>query len=167
MEEEGLYYYFTYTKEQHTLVVCNGPGGHEAMPGKALEWQPKAGRLREDIVERWVRSHALRPLKYTHTDFAADEPTASLLATAERGSEYPVPEKRYEVYDYPGGHEDLAMAGGAGAKTDVGKRRAQHHVDAFESGHSVAAAITRERRLTIGTTFDLKEHPRATTAATS
>ena len=159
MEEEGLYYYFTYTKEQHTLVVCNGPGGHEAMPGKALEWQPKVGRLREDIVERWVRSHALRPLKYTHTDFAADEPTVSLLATAERGSKDPVPVKRYEVYDYPGGHEDLAMTGSAGAKTDVGKRRAQHHVDAFESGHSVAAAITRERRLTIGTTFDLKDHP--------
>ena len=159
MEEEGLYYYFTYTQDQQTLVVCNGPGGHEAMPGKKLEWLPSRDRLREDIVQAWVRSHALRPLKYTHTDFAADEPTVSLLATAQRESAYTVPAARYEVYDYPGGHEDLAMEGGSGNKKDVGTRRAQQRVDGFESEHSVAAAITRERRLTVGTTFDLEKHP--------
>jgi type VI secretion system secreted protein VgrG len=158
MEEEGLYYYFTYEKEKHTLVLCNGPGGHQAMPGEALEWQPTQGRLREDVVERWVRSHALRPLKYAHTDFAPDEPTVDMMASAEFRGTYPAPKARYEIYDYPGGHEDLAMAGGSGGKVEVGNQRAQHRADAFESGYSVAAALTPERRLTVGTTFDLKEH---------
>ena len=78
---------------------------------------------------------------------------------AMREAKYAEPAARYEIYDYPGGHEDLAMAGGSGAKKDVGTRRAQQRVDGFESAHSVAAAITRERRLTIGTTFDLDKHP--------
>lgn len=161
MEEEGIYYYFTYTETNHTLVLCNGPGGHSPMPGGTLEWRPREGRLRVDTVDEWVRSHALRPVKFVHTDFAAEKPGESLLASAERKSPYPTPTPRgYEVFEYPGGHDDLAMLDGqTGAKVDEGKRIAAFRVDAFESGHSVAAAVTRERRLTIGTTFSLKGHP--------
>jgi type VI secretion system secreted protein VgrG len=160
MEEEGIYYFFTHASERHTLVLCNGPTGHLPMPGASLVWAPvqTSNELREDIVTDWSRSHALRSLKYTHTDYAADAPTADLTGSAQRDAPYPKPND-LEVYDYPGGQEDLAMAANTGAKQQEAKRTAQLRVDAFETGHSLAAGISPYRQLTIGTTFTFKDHP--------
>jgi type VI secretion system secreted protein VgrG len=160
MEEEGIYYYFTYARNNQTLVLCDHPGAHQPMSGGGkLRWLHEGDRRDENAINQWVRSHALRPLKFTHTDFAPDEPTASLMSSHEWSATYTTPARGYEVYEYPGKHENLAMDGTTADKKTQGSRMAEMRVDTFESGHVIAAGITRERRLTVGSTFDLENHP--------
>jgi type VI secretion system secreted protein VgrG len=160
MEEEGIYYYFTHASERHTLVLTDGPNGHAPMTGANLTWSAKvAGRhLREDLITQWNHAHHLRSLKYTHTDYTAGSPTADMSASATRSPPYSKPND-LEVYDYPGGHDDGAMAGNAGSMKQKAKHRAQLRVDAFESGDSVATGLTSWRDLVVGSTFTFKDHP--------
>jgi type VI secretion system secreted protein VgrG len=162
MEEEGIYYYFKHEKDKHTLVLCNGPTGHNAIEDGALAWaaQQTGSQLREDVVKRWSRAHSLRSLKYVHTDVAPDLPTADLQGSALRNASYPKPND-LEVFDYPGGYEDLAMDGRTGVKRAEGDRLAQLRVDAFESGHVVATGLTPYRQMATGATFNLTDHPDA------
>lgn len=161
MEQEGIYYYFKHEQGKHTLVLCNGSTGHSPAATPTLQWSPSASSnaLREDIVTHWHRSHSLRSLKYSHTDYAAEAPTTSLMASATRSAPYPSPSnpKKYEVHRYPGGHDDGAMV--AGDKVSPGTSGAEVEVARFESGHSIAEGITPEHTLVVGSTFTLEgEH---------
>lgn len=163
MEEEGIYYYFSHSHDQHQLVLCNGASGHQPAPVSTLVWGPAqtTNERREDIITHWHRAHVLRSLKYSATDFAAEVPTTDLMASHGRWAATfakPGNEKKYEIHDYPGGHDDVAMTSVAG-KLDAGKRSAKIAVEAFESGHSIASALTPERELAVGSTFTFKDHP--------
>jgi type VI secretion system secreted protein VgrG len=162
MEEEGIYYYFKHTATQHTLVLCDGPGAHPAIAGGALMWAAvqTERQSRTDVVRVWSQSNNLTSLKYTHTDYAAEATTTSLLAEATRTADYPAASD-FEVFDYPGGYEDLKMASGtASAKTTEGTRLAQLRVDAFESGHIVASGLTPCRHVAPGLTFSFADYPK-------
>jgi type VI secretion system secreted protein VgrG len=161
MEEEGIYYYFKHTKDAHTLVLCNGAGGHGPIEGNDLAWAIKqtGNQLREDIVSQWSCAHVLGSLKYTHTDYAADAPTTDLKGDATRSTPYPKPND-LEVFDYPGGYDDLSMVPANTSKAAAeGKRLAQIQVDTFESGHIIATALTPFRNTAVGFTFGFTDHP--------
>lgn len=163
MEEEGIYYYFKHVKGQHTLVLCDNPSAHAAMPGADLFWATKQANRQslENVITHWSSTHVLGSLKYTHSDFAAEAPATDLQADASRTTPYPKPND-LEVFDYPGGYDDIAMdEGKTGTKTAEGKRLAQRRVDAFESGHISASAVSAYRQVAVGLTFDLKDHPDA------
>ena len=160
MEESGIYYYFKHEKSDYKLVLCDGPSGHDASSPKKLDLaeKQKGAAHRDDVILRWSRAHTLQSLTFAHTDFAAEAPATDLFATATRSPAptYPKPND-LEVFDYPGGHDDLAMAG-AGSKAADGKALAQIEVDRFESGHSVATARTSCRGPAVGQTFTLASH---------
>jgi type VI secretion system secreted protein VgrG len=167
MEEEGIYYYFKHTASEHTLVLCDGPGAHTAIAGDTLLWAPVQTemQLRTDVVQAWSQSNVLRSLKYTHTDFAAEATTASLETTASRTASYPAAND-FEVFDYPGGYEDLKMAAGTtSAKTTEGTRLAQVRVDAFESGHIIGSGLTPCRHMAPGFSFSFADYPKLGDAA--
>ena len=169
MEEEGIYYYFKHEAAKHTLVLCNSARAHTPIEGKQLLWSPvqTERQLRTDVIKAWNQSNMLRSLKYTHTDFAAEATTTSLKGEASRTPGYPAPND-LEVFDYPGGYEDLAMADGqAGKKAQEAKRLAQLRVDAFESGHIVTGALTLCRHVAPGWTFDFIDYPKLGEAAGS
>ena len=159
MEEEGLYYYFRHERNQHTLVLCDGPGGHSDTPGRTLEWAVKAegDRYRQDVITQWTRIHTLQPLKFSTTDFAAEAPSTNLSATASRTAPYPKPGD-LEVFDYPGGHDDAAMGTNTGTKAGKGREIAELIVASWESRHDTATALTPYRPLAVGSTFSLKKH---------
>jgi len=162
MEDEGIYYYFKHDAGHHTLVLCNGPSGHEALAKPKLVWGAalKDDKYREDLILDWTQAHLLQSLKYTSTDYAAEAPTADLLRSAQRQAPYPKP-NTLEVYDYPGGHDDYVMGENLGAKQKAGEERAQLEVDRYESLHCVATGLTPYRLLSVGRTFNLADHPDA------
>ncbi len=163
MEEEGIYYYFKHAKGQHVLVLCDNPSGHLPMKGAELLWSTKRVGAQDlaNIVTHWTSTHVLGSLQYTHTDFAAEAPATDLTAQALRSPGYPAPND-LEVFDYPGGYDDIAMtAGTTGAKTAEGMRLAQRRVDAMESAHVSAQAVSPYRQIGVGMTFDFKEHAEA------
>ncbi|MGS0757211.1 type VI secretion system Vgr family protein, partial [Roseateles sp. GG27B] len=160
MEEEGIYYYFKHAQNQHTLVLCNSATGHAMLEGNDLHWAHTitGSQLREDVITQWSCAHSLGSLKYTHTDFAAEEPSANLTGTAERASKYPAPNE-LEVFDYPGAYDDLAMTEGKiGEKQTEADRLAKMQVDSFESGHVQATGISIYRHLAAGFTFNFADH---------
>lgn len=163
MEQEGIYYYFKHEDDRHTLVLCNGLNGHADGPVAELHWSPslKDDKERLDIVTHWNRSHLLQPLKTTLNDFAAESPTTSLLASsAVRSAPYPKPsaQYKYEIYDYPGGHDDLAMTSVSG-KVQRGKSAADVLNQRHETAHSLVEALTSEPMIALGQTFTFKGHP--------
>ncbi|HSI61225.1 MAG TPA: type VI secretion system tip protein TssI/VgrG [Ideonella sp.] len=162
MEEEGIYYYFKHAEGQHTLVLTNGAQGHTAIPGAKLAWAAVQtdDQLREDIVTDWNRAQQMRSLKYTHTDYDAEAPTVDLASEAQRTAPYPQPGD-LEVFDYPGGYDDLAQTGNTGGKKTEGGRLAQLRVDAFEAGHVVATGVTPFRASAAGLTFTFEDHANA------
>jgi len=162
MEEEGIYYYFKHEAGQHMLVLCNSPSGHAPVEGAKLSFAPavKGGGYREDLIDQWSMAHLLQSLKYTTTDYAAESPTTDMKAFAERSPAPPYPKPNdWEVFDYPGNHDDYAMGTNIGAKQKAGKARAQLEVDRFESLHAVATGTTPYRPLGVGMSFTLADHP--------
>ncbi|MDP9901036.1 type VI secretion system Vgr family protein [Variovorax ginsengisoli] len=160
MDEEGIYFYFTHAKGQHTLVLTDNPGGHTALNLGTLAWaESRLGNaLQVDIVTDWSCTHAVGSTQFVHIDFAADEPTQPLKTQATRTPPYDGHPKTLEVFRYPGGYADIAMD----AKSDpqaLGGQRAQIEVDRFESTRVVGVGITPFRRTAAGATFSLKGHP--------
>ncbi|MBV8503114.1 MAG: type VI secretion system tip protein VgrG [Paucibacter sp.] len=162
MEEEGIYYFFKHEAAQHTLVLCNSPTGHQPVEGDKLAYGPalKGGDYREDLLDHWSLAHLLQSLKYTTTDYAAEAPTTDMKANAERTPSYPKPND-WEVFDYPGNHDDYAMGSNMSAKLQTGKDRAKFEVNRFESLHAVGTGVTPYRPLAVGMTFALTDHPDA------
>jgi len=65
----------------------------------------------------------------------------------------------YEVFDYPGGFDDLEMKDGSVAsKKAEAERLAKLRIDAFESEHVIARALTPSRDVAAGLTFDFAGH---------
>lgn len=161
MEEEGIYYYFKHEGGEHTMVLCDSPDGHtDVSGGSNLTYARAKGRADDDrgVILEWRRSHALQPLTYAHTDFAAESPTTDLFASAMRDrGPYPAPNE-LEVFDYPGQHDDSTMGTDTGRKKAEGERLASLRTKNWESNHIVAAAITEHRALAVGNTFTLQDH---------
>ena len=166
MEEEGIYYYFKHTKGQHTLVLCDNPSAHVAMPGSDLLWAFKQTEKKnqenvENVITHWNSTHLLGSLKYTHTDYAAEAPATDLKTEASRKTPYPEPND-LEIFDYPGGYDDMAMdTSKIGEKSTEGTSLAQRKIDAMESRHVSASAVSSYRYMGAGLTFDFKDHPDA------
>ena len=162
MEEEGVYHYFRHEKSQHTMVLCNSPSGHSPLAAGKLYWAARQtdNLLRDNLVTHWSRATTLRSAKFTHLDYAADAPTADLKGEATRSPPYPKPND-LEVFDYPGGYEDLAMDLTTAVKQQEATRLAKLRVDAFESGHIVAAGVTPYRLMAAGGTFTFVDHANA------
>jgi type VI secretion system secreted protein VgrG len=156
MEEEGIWYYFTHTEKQHTLVLANSASGHAALPEGALSWSStKTEQVREDVITGWRQTQQLRSLKFTHDDYDHEAPTTKLEKSDQRTVSYPT-QGDFEVYDWPGTY----AYPGDGANATQGTTNAKLEVRRFETGHLVVAADTPCRSVGAGMTLKFSDHPR-------
>jgi len=163
MEEEGIYYFVKHADGQHTLVLCDAVSAHAAIPGGTLKHvtADSASNLSDDHVWEWQRVDSLQSLKYTHTDFAFQFPSADLTTTASV-AETGVKSKPadLDLFDYPG-HYDDPTNGSAAARKTVGEKYAKSRVGELESRQVVASGLSNFRHLSVGCTFSLADHPQA------
>ena len=171
MEEEGICFYFTHDDKDATLVLYDNAAAYSAIEGRTLVWfdKDKVKVTKQTMVTKWYFANELGSLKYTHTDFAADAPTADLTTFVKRtpkilGQEvtYPDPGKNgLEIFDYPGGYEDLAMPDSPATSNNKkeGERLAQIEVDRMESEHTRVVGVTPYRYMPSGVTFKFVNHP--------
>jgi len=156
MEEEGIWYYFTHTENQHTLVLANSASGHAAFPEGKLSWAHRQGeKAQEDVITQWRLMQQVRSLKFTHDDYDHESPTTKLEKTDQRTVSYPKPGD-LEVYDWPGTY---AFPGDANNATQ-GTTNAKLEVRRFETAHLTVTADTLCRGLAAGMTFSFTDHPR-------
>ena len=153
MEEEGIYYFFEYADEKETLVLADGAGAHSAVENAAeieFHFREANYRRRLDHIFEWAPGERIVPGKVTMTEYNFITPSADLksVTSIQKGSHS---HKSYEIYEYPGHHED---ANGGTARTRV-------TMEGEVAEYKHWRAVGNVRTLATGATFTLKNHPRS------
>ncbi len=82
MEEEGIFYYFTYTQSAHTLVLGNEPSANQTVASTPVSYKSTYGDHGDQpIIMSWEKSQEIRAGKVTLWDHHFQLPTSNLSAT--------------------------------------------------------------------------------------
>lgn len=174
MEEEGLYYYFDYTDEGHTMVIVDDKGSHPECPNAAeIPFNPKDmgdGKDRKAKMLRWSerltnavsRTHMRDYLFYTPTQLnetdRRNNEGRTIYAEAWNQS------KEVVAYDIPSGQMIYSMAKKSTPPADPGSgpphERAQLRLEAARAHTAVYHGFGDAFALTCGKRFTLTGHPR-------
>lgn len=151
MEEEGIYYYFTHTASNHTLVLCDGPTAHKYCPGSPnIPFFPWANqdRRKEPHLYDWSLSQQIQSGNYELNDYHFETPSADLKVKANLQGAHA--ESAKAVYDYPGEY----------TKPAEGDRYARIRMEEVRAGHEQIHAKGNARHLATGFKFKLTQFPR-------
>jgi type VI secretion system secreted protein VgrG len=147
MEEEGIFYFFTFADGTHTMVLADASSAHTACTNATtLKYHPHpGGREMIDTVNRFEFESRLVSQKHSLSDYDYLAPTTALAAesagTTGKGTQF----------DYPGGHKAVA----------AGTARAKLRVEADQVQSAVSRGQSYSYFLTAGTKFTLSGHLRA------
>ena len=151
MEQEGIYYFFEHENGKHTLVLADSLSAHKPFPGyeEVVFQELEKGADGREVITDWVVEKEVQPGAYALNDFDFEKPKASLLSSTNVTRQHGA--ASFEVYDYPGEY----VAPGDG------ERLAQVRLDELQSQHEILRGQASARGLATGSTFKLKNHPRA------
>lgn len=146
MEEEGIFYFFTFTDGGHTMVLGDAISAHvDCTDGAALRYMPdQGGRRMMDVVNQLEYENRLVVQKFEYSDYDYLNPSTALLAevTGAAGKG-----KRFE---YPGKHDMVAG----------GTQRAKVRSEASQVDGAVCRGASFCYPLSAGTKFTLSGHSR-------
>ena len=152
MEHDGIYYYFQHEDGKHKLVLADGAGCHDTVPGYSeLPCFPEGspGSPDADRFLQWYVTQELQSGVYAHTDYDFTKPKAKLETKGVISREHA--QAKMEVFDFPGYYVETGV-GETLAKTRIEELQAQ-----YEFGHGGGTV----RGIGAGSLFSLTEHPRA------
>ena len=151
LEHEGIFYFFEYDEDGHTLVLADANDklkpakGYEVVP---FHFEDSPGRRDRDFISSWLVSSSLRQATYSHSDYNFEKPSLSLLTQSEAE---PVAKLfKGESYRQPGAHQDLALGDAVAAI-----RREE-----LQAPHVRIRAGGTARGPASGCTFKLEGYPR-------
>lgn len=147
MEEEGIFYFFSFADGTHTMVLGDAASAHvDCTDGAALRYHPHGGgRDMIDVVGRLESESRLVAMQYTSNDYDYLQPSTSLLADQSGAT------GKGALFDYPGGHNVVAD----------GTQRAKVRVEAEQVQSAISRGQSFCYALTAGTKFTLSGHSRA------
>ncbi|KQU86499.1 type VI secretion protein Vgr [Variovorax sp. Root318D1] len=151
MELEGIYYYFKHEKNQHTLVLADDIGAHEAMPGyETIDYFAADRPITEDmeVIDDWQMTEEVRTGSYTVDDFNFTTPKGDLSSI--RSQPHSHDNAGYDMYEWLGEHTDSGQAEHyARVRLEEAQSLAQR-----SNGHATV------RGMAPGRTFTLRNAPR-------
>jgi len=151
MEHEGIYYFFKHEQGQHTLVLCDDIGTHEAFPGYdsvPFFASERVGSDPEECVDIYQVAEEIAPGTYVTDDYNFTKPRASLQN--QRSNPASHDHANYEIYDWLGGYSDPGEADHY-SRIRIEELQAERERD---EGHASA------RGLAPGYRFSLRNCPR-------
>ena len=151
LEEEGIYYYFTFEKDKHTLVLADGIGAHAPTSGYAEIPYFDPGnpeRRRRDHIYEWSFTNELQTGKFATTDYDFKKPKSNLLVKSAVQRSHPQAE--FECFDYPGEY----------LETSEGEGYARCRIEELHARYERLAGKGNARGLATGALFSLTGHPR-------
>ncbi|MBI2771772.1 MAG: type VI secretion system tip protein VgrG [Burkholderiales bacterium] len=146
MEEEGIFYFFTFADGAHTMVLADATSAHtDCTNGAALRYAPHGGgREMIDAVNRFEFESRIVAQKHATSDYDYLNPSTALAA------EHAAATGKGSHYDYPGGHKVVAD----------GTARSKIRVEAEQVQGTVSRGQSFCYSLTAGTKFTLSGHGR-------
>ncbi|HET6233603.1 MAG TPA: type VI secretion system tip protein TssI/VgrG [Acetobacteraceae bacterium] len=107
MEKYGIYYYFTHTETDHTLVFADDPNSHTALK-KAIPFVYRQTQYTtvDDHIWEWTADQRLQPGAATFNDYNFTTPSADLTAKSTHPASHP--HSSFEVYEFPGPYQVVA-----------------------------------------------------------
>lgn len=155
LEHEGIYYYFEFDENKHTLVLADGTMPHEPRPTyESIDWGPafNSDTRQETLGGRvvdWRPKRELRAENYALRDYDFIKPTTKL--EGRKTGRETVSQGTFELYDYPGG---FAEAAGGNRYATVRMQEEQATLDLVEG-------TAQSHGLAPGYVFTLEEHRHA------
>jgi len=148
LEEEGIFYYFSHENGKHTLILADDTSGYAPCTESSVVYVPIEPREQpSDRIVGWQHTYQYRSGKFTLTDYNFETPDNSLLATSPTTISLP-DISAYEVFDYPGIHQD----------TGRGSTLSGLRVGADEAAYDIVRARSTYRTFTPGGTFTVTRH---------
>ena len=84
MEEEGMFYFFEHSEDNHKMIIANTPQSHPDCPSKSeIPYFIRVQRSKEDFItsiRAWQTDHKLQSGKITFRDYHFQKPTNTLEA---------------------------------------------------------------------------------------
>ena len=151
LEHAGIYYYFRHAAAAHTLVLADASSAHHSTPGcEQLSFRPPDEHRTRllDCVDAWQLRQAITSGKVALRDFDFERPRADLSAMASSPKDHAHAD--FEVYDYPGEYS---------VKAD-GETQARVRLEQRQGPFARATGHTNARTFTLGSLFQLTDHPR-------
>jgi type VI secretion system secreted protein VgrG len=151
LAQEGITFYFTHAKGEHTLVLADGIASHQAFAGYATiafaNQQRKAG-LGGEAIQSFSLQEAVQPGKIVLSDYDFERPSVDLRQ--QRSEPRPHALASEEIFDYPGLY----------VKETDGEQFARSQMEAQLAATRIASGSTDARGLAAGCTFTLQGTPR-------
>ena len=160
LEEEGIYYFFAHSQDQHQMVLCNDPSSHKKTKPGPLEYNPDAigvgnagsAARAEGEQQYFLASWRERVMtgaeaKVTVRDFNYEQAASPLEDASDMQKAHP--EDVNEVYEWPGGFSEKAQA----------KPISQNMLRALRANRRSFTAESQALGLCCGNKFTLKFHP--------
>lgn len=149
LEHAGIYYYFTHTDSDHTLVLADNSTGAANCPIQDTASYVVRNQLDEgaDVIADLFTRREIRTGKYSASDYNFKTPSAKLLfpeatVLAVGGN------KPLEIFDYPGIHTNH----------DEGRATSKIRMQEHEAAHQVLTGSGRVRAFQPGFGFTLINH---------
>jgi type VI secretion system secreted protein VgrG len=149
MEQEGIHYYFTHTKDAHTLVLADGVT-HSPFPRyETLRYIP-ADTSEQDFerVSDWAFSYEIKSGTFVLDDYDYSKPRVELKQQSVENR--PHAEASHEVFDYPGQYDTPAK----------GENYARIRMEEEQGRHLTFRGKTNVWGAAAGCEMSLKDHPR-------
>jgi type VI secretion system secreted protein VgrG len=114
MEEEGIFYFFTHTSNNHTMVVADAPDAHPEVPfDSTATYAPlDVTNVTEDRITSWEKQQDLRSMKTTlwdhtfelpHKNLEAETPIQDTVQVGTVSHKLKIGDAdKLELYDWPG-----------------------------------------------------------------
>jgi type VI secretion system secreted protein VgrG len=151
-ELEGIYYYFTHTSGQHTLVFADDiVGSHAPLPGGAtIPFYPpeKAAVHEKECIYTWELGEEIHSGRHYNDDYDFKKPKADLSNMRQTPPGHA--HDKYEKYEWPGGYTEFAD----------GETYARVRLEEQLSPRSRVQGLSNHRGLAPGYTTTLTNYPR-------
>lgn len=144
MEEEGIYFWFTHTEEDHVLVLSDCSTNFQKIEGETVTYEPPgSGTAGAPHIWRFRPEQRIRTGKASLLDYAFKTPTAD-MAVEDVGSDW----DNLEVYDFPGGYVDRSLA----------DRLVRVRCEALRARRRTAWGCSTVTHMTTGCLFELVDY---------
>lgn len=141
LEEAGVFYYFTHTETDATMVLGNKPDVFEDFGELPYAFENYSLTPKNEIREIRL-SQRVVPQKVSLSDYFFETPTTKLLASSG--------DKSLEMYEYPGDYTEKSG----------GETLAELRLKSFTATEKVLTATTSASGLAPGYRFKITGHPR-------